>query len=138
MPATIICNPVWRITELEHTENLPAVVNALFAVMERDGVDEACETLCRYPCWSVINENTDSSPDWLWPENENIWKTKLIEGYGLAYDDRDAGFETGELDGVLGIFCDGSMMYTDFEEDESIPIDPSKEDPLAKLEAFLG
>lgn len=138
MPVTVICNPVWKTIEVEHAENLVDLVTSIISLMKRDGIEKACDALCEYHCWSVINDKTDSSPDWIWPENEKGWNTVLVEGYGLAYDDRKAAFGTDELEGVLGIFCNGFMMYTDFEEDESIPIDTFGDEPLAKLEEFFG
>lgn len=133
--AIVSCAYGWGQTLVENGADPERLGASLIHIIRRDGVEDASQQLCEYLMWSVINEDADHSPDWLWPENENGWDTVIVDGYGLAYElDRAQRHSRGDYE--FGILTDGTLSIFHAPSGAEVHIDAFADGAFDKLEAF--
>lgn len=102
----IICNQSWSETEAASPEKPGELVQALFSLIERDGLDKASDTLSEQISWFKIDP-LQKSPGEALPDG-NI---QIVPGYGAFYSDPDDSSEC-DYDYIWGIMTDGSVLGT--------------------------
>ncbi|RAP49471.1 MAG: hypothetical protein BZ138_07630 [Methanosphaera sp. rholeuAM270] len=115
MAALVICNPSWDMTEIEGDISPSALGAELVELVKRDGAERVSDVLSSKASWTKLDRFASMQTS----EEET-----LVEGYGFARPGV-CDYSDEEHLAAYGIMTDGSVLYTDLEENDTYCIYPN-------------